>query len=79
MLDTAGVAEYIGLTYMTVRGYHSHAEQRRQRGTSRPGDLPPPDAYFGRTPVWRVSTIDRWNARRPGRGVGGGRPRKDPL
>ena len=38
--------------------------------------LPEPDAYIGRTRGWLPSTIDEWNASRPGRGVGGGRPRK---
>ena len=34
-------------------------------------NLPEPDALIG-------ATRDRWNAARPGRGVGGGRPRKHP-
>jgi len=38
--------------------------------------LPQPDATIGRTRGWLPETIDRWNANRPGRGVGGGRPRK---
>lgn len=38
--------------------------------------LPEPDAIIGRTRGWMPETIDRWNAQRPGRGVGGGRPRK---
>ena len=38
--------------------------------------LPEPDAMIGRTRGWRAETIDQWNAQRPGRGVGGGRPRK---
>lgn len=38
--------------------------------------LPQPDALIGRTRGWLPETIDRWNASRPGRGVGGGRPRK---
>lgn len=38
--------------------------------------LPEPDAYIGSTRGWKPETIDRWNAQRPGRGVGGGRPRK---
>lgn len=38
--------------------------------------LPEPDARIGRTRGWLPETIDRWNAARPGRGVGGGRPRK---
>ncbi len=39
--------------------------------------LPEPDAYIGRTRGWKPETIDAWNAARPGRGVGGGRPRRD--
>ena len=39
--------------------------------------LPQPDATIGRTRGWLPETIDRWNASRPGRGVGGGRPRKN--
>ena len=39
--------------------------------------LPQPDATIGRTRGWLPETIDRWNANRPGRGVGGGRPRKN--
>lgn len=38
--------------------------------------LPEPDAYIGRTRGWKAETIDAWNAARPGRGAGGGRPRK---
>ena len=38
---------------------------------------PQPDATIGRTRGWLPETIDRWNASRPGRGVGGGRPRKN--
>ncbi|MGY5202984.1 helix-turn-helix transcriptional regulator [Bifidobacterium adolescentis] len=39
--------------------------------------LPEPDVRIGRTRGWLPETIDRWNASRPGRGVGGGRPRKN--
>lgn len=38
--------------------------------------LPDPDAMIGTTRGWLPETIDQWNANRPGRGVGGGRPRK---
>lgn len=41
--------------------------------------LPQPDALIGRTRGWSAETIDQWNASRPGRGVGGGRPRKHPA
>lgn len=40
-------------------------------------DLPEPDVTIGRTRGWLPGTIDQWNAQRPGRGVGGGRPRKN--
>jgi predicted DNA-binding transcriptional regulator AlpA len=40
-------------------------------------DLPEPDVTIGCTRGWLPETIDRWNAQRPGRGVGGGRPRKN--
>ncbi|PJM72866.1 hypothetical protein CS006_06300 [Bifidobacterium primatium] len=40
--------------------------------------LPEPDVMIGRTRGWLPETIDAWNAARPGRGVGGGRPRKKP-
>lgn len=40
--------------------------------------LPEPDVRIGRTRGWAAETIDEWNANRPGRGVGGGRPRKRP-
>lgn len=38
--------------------------------------LPQPDVTIGKTRGWSQQTIDTWNANRPGRGVGGGRPRK---
>lgn len=39
-------------------------------------NMPTPDATIGRTRGWLPETIDEWNRNRPGRGVGGGRPRK---
>lgn len=69
-------ARQLGLTYRTVRNYHQVAERRRRVGGVRPGDFPPPDMRVGRIPVWKVSTITSWSRHRPGRGAGGGRPRK---
>ena len=40
-------------------------------------DLPEPYVTIGRTRGWLPETIDQWDAQRPGRGVGGGRPRKN--
>ncbi|MXM66100.1 hypothetical protein GR925_22275 [Streptomyces sp. HUCO-GS316] len=76
LLDLEALAEKTGLTYATVRSYHNHAEARRRDGNPRPGDLPPPDKRFGRSPAWLEKTIDELLANRPGRGAGGGRPPK---
>lgn len=76
LLTLSDVAEQLGLEYKTIRNYHQVAEKRRRDGGVRPGDFPPPDGVFGKSPVWKQSTVDRWVRRRPGRGVGGGRPPK---
>ncbi|MDR0945728.1 MAG: hypothetical protein LBM66_06170 [Bifidobacteriaceae bacterium] len=41
--------------------------------------LPDPEVRVGKARGWRPETIDAWNAARPGRGVGGGRPPKHPA
>lgn len=74
LLDMAQIAERIGVQPQTVRAYHAKAEQRRRQNDVKPGDMPPPDQYYGRTPVWKQSTVDRWHRKRPGQGAGGGRP-----
>lgn len=67
------IAERIGVGVESVRVYHSRATKNRRLGAPRPGDLPPPDDCYSRTPVWRETTIERWERRRPGQGAGGGR------
>jgi hypothetical protein len=87
LLDLRAAAEVAEVQYRTMRNYHQTAERHRRlaeearkRGEKnperfvRPGDLPPPDEVYGRSPVWKLSTINRWLRERPGRGVGGGRP-----
>lgn len=59
-LSMTQVAERLGVTLGALSHYR----------------LPAPDVYVGRTRGWSERTIDKWNAARPGRGVGGGRPRK---
>ena len=61
-LSLKEVGERLGVKNPAAQGYH----------------LPEPDALIGATRGWLPETIDRWNAARPGRGVGGGRPRKHP-
>jgi len=59
-LGVTDIAKRLGISAAAVSAYR----------------LPEPDAYIGRTRGWKAETIDAWNAARPGRGVGGGRPRK---
>ncbi len=51
------VADHWDVSYNTVRTYRS-----RNRG-----ELPPPDATFGRSPVWKPQTIITFQ--RPGQGA----------
>lgn len=64
-LDMPAVAARLDVTESTIRKYRSQ------------GRLPEPDIMLGQSPGWRATTIDAWIKARPGRGVGGGRPRKD--
>jgi len=52
-LTTTDIATMTGLKSDTIYKY-------RKRNT-----LPEPDQYIGRTPVWKRSTIEDWNALRP--------------
>lgn len=73
LLTLPEIAARIGVGVDSIRVYHQRATKNRRLGTPRPGDLPAPDDTFGRSPVWRESTIARWEKKRPGRGAGGGR------
>lgn len=63
-LTTAEVAKLVGVTPASWRSMVSR------------GSAPEPDGHLGSTPWWTRKTITRWQATRPGRGAGGGRPRK---
>lgn len=67
-LDTVDLAERIGVNRDTIRVYLARATRHRRAGEPQPGDLPEPDRYFGRSPAWLRSTIDRWVEERPGHG-----------
>lgn len=73
LLTLSEIADQIGVSVGSIRVYHQRATKNRKDGNVRPGDLPAPDQHFGRSPVWKASTIKRWETKRPGRGVGGGR------
>lgn len=73
-LDTEKVASRVGLPIDTIRIYLKRSRKCvRESGELRAQDLPLPDITIGRSPAWRQSTIDTWNANR----AGPGRPRSD--
>lgn len=51
-LDTSQVGALLGIKTETVRWYHKR------------GILPAADHRFGRTPVWKRSTIEAWSSSR---------------
>lgn len=61
-LTAAEVANLLGVDTHTIYSYKAR------------GVMPEPDDHVGRTPRWTTATIAAWE--RPGRGAGGGRPRK---
>ena len=64
LLGLADIADTLGLTPDSVRTYHPDANRRRRANEPRPQDLPAPDVRIGRTPAWKVSTIQEWVERR---------------
>lgn len=76
LLGYEELAEKLGISVDSARTYNGRAHRHRRMAEKhndpsliRPGDLPEPDAYFGQSPVWKESTIDRWIKNRPGQGV----------
>lgn len=67
-LTIADVAERAGVGYESMRTYHQRAAKNRRAGIVKQGDLPLPDETFGRSPVWKPATIERWLNERVGRG-----------
>ncbi len=67
ILDRAAVAARLGIHPDSVTRYINR------------GQCPEPDGRAGQSPWWHEATIYGWIANRPGRGAGGGRPRKTPA
>jgi predicted DNA-binding transcriptional regulator AlpA len=51
-LTSKEVANRVGLTPSTIKSYKYRDE------------MPEPDHYFNRTPVWHKDTIDEWDTNR---------------
>jgi len=70
-LTATTAAERLGIKLDTFWAYVTRARKEREAGRDRPGLAPPPDGHeeLSGKPWWFASTIDRWNAVRPGRGA----------
>lgn len=69
LLDTTAVADLTGLSVATIRVYLKRTRAREAEGLPiRPQDFPVPDKTFGQSPTWKRSTIEAWQAARPGSG-----------
>jgi len=55
-LTTDELATRIGIQRSSVHRYRTR------------GDIPEPDQYVGRTPLWAEASIDAWLKERPGHG-----------
>lgn len=76
-LTLADLAQLLGVQTETISFYRAHSKPGK-RYADHP--FPAEDRKFGRSPVWspgRAEEIKTWDKERPGRGSGGGRPRKD--
>lgn len=49
-LTTAEIATVLGVTSDTISSYKSR------------GQMPQPDKTFGRTPLWKLATIQAWRS-----------------
>lgn len=65
-----------GVELSTVYRNNTLASKRRVSGTVKAGDMPEPARHIGQTPVWAMSAYRAWQAARPGKGAGAGRPRR---
>ncbi|WQY99771.1 hypothetical protein [Microbacterium phage MO526] len=64
LLTLPEIAPMVGLTVKSAYTTHQRAERRRREGNPGTRDMPTPDARFGRSPVWKRETIERWKAAR---------------
>lgn len=69
-LDKQAVADRLGVSRETITKYVTPERIARY-------GFPEPDGRIGGSPWWWSTSIDAWQANRPGKGAGAGRPRKD--
>jgi hypothetical protein len=75
ILDTNDVAKMAGLQIGSMRVLSARARDRRAVGQSLVTDLPAPDGYVGRSPIWKPETIQEWIEVRSEYGLAGRPPK----
>lgn len=76
-LSTSDLATLLGIQPSTLRFLRAESRPGRRYAAD---PFPEPDIVIARSPAWsedRKDEILAWNKRRPGQGVGGGRPRHE--
>lgn len=73
LTDVQGVADFTGLSVLTIRSYHGKSTQQYRPGSPR-WSWPKPDMTLSGRPGWKLRTVVLARASMPGRGAGGGRP-----
>ncbi|MER6809961.1 hypothetical protein ABT299_11830 [Spirillospora sp. NPDC000708] len=63
-----------GVKKTTVEANRSRHNARRGTPQAKAGDMPEESTTLGRVPFWRMATYRAWEANRPGKGAGAGRP-----
>jgi predicted DNA-binding transcriptional regulator AlpA len=63
-LTSDELAAHLGIQRSSVHRYRTR------------GDIPEPDQYVGRTPLWAVASVDAWLKDRPGHGWRKGKKRQ---
>lgn len=82
LLNGDAAAAELGIKRASLHRYRVAANRAREAAEAAGVELaadvfPEPDFTFGRSQAWMPSTLHRWRESQPGRGAGGGRPRKE--
>lgn len=64
-----------GVSKATAQQNRSRHNARRGTPEARAGDMPPEDKTIGRSPFWLMASYRTWDANKPGKGAGAGRPK----
>lgn len=62
--DSSRMAEEAGLELTSFRVALTRSKKRRMAGRSLDTDIPEPDLFIGRSPVWGTEKMEQWLAAR---------------